>query len=261
MAELRRPARVFRSASGEPEPPVATEMPPGPRVRRAPVARLVGFLAVFGALFVLGSTLAGVLLTPRPGPVQLPLPADPTQSYRLFLYANAYHAALVFEQPTGWRLGPPGQEEAPFIEVAWGDRRYFMESDFRPHALFASTFLPTASVGYVRAWRQAPASPPPSGMLLATRVSADTLRALVASIEASFVRSPDGLRAEAFPPVPEYPGRFYPSRLPYFIWSNCNGWVIRRLADAGLARGAWFTLHALQLPGRLRGFRSADDPE
>src|SRR4051812_30261666 len=87
-------------------------------------------------------TLYAALIPERlPSPPALPEP--PAGRYRVFVVDWGYHTAVVVEQPLGWRLGPTGAEDTPFVEYAWGDRRFYLESDYRPHAVFATLFLPT----------------------------------------------------------------------------------------------------------------------
>jgi hypothetical protein len=51
------------------------------------------------------------------------LPNVPDGTYRVYVVDWGYHTAIVVPQPTGWTLGPPGKEQAPLLEYAWGDRR------------------------------------------------------------------------------------------------------------------------------------------
>src|ERR671938_18103 len=64
--------------------------------------------------------------------------------------------ALVAAAVGALLVGPAGREDAPFVEYAWGDRRFYMESNFWPHVVFATLFLPTESVAYVDGWPRAP---------------------------------------------------------------------------------------------------------
>src|SRR5918912_1413995 len=108
----------------------------GLRGRRALVA------AALIALFAVPPVYMAVA-TPPPGPVRLPATDDERARYRVYVGDWGYHTSIVVEQPRGWRLGPLGREDAPFVEYAWGDRRFYMESNFWPHAVFAAAFLPT----------------------------------------------------------------------------------------------------------------------
>lgn len=177
--------------------------------------------------------------------------------FRVYVADWGYHTAITIEQPSGLRLGPPGEEDAPFVEWAWGDRRFYMESNYWPHSVFATLFLPTASVTYVDG-RVAPPSVAGGARAVWTReVSASELGALVAELESTIVRGGDGGRSPPYPPVSGYPGRFYPGRGFYIVWSDCNAWTVARLRAAGLAGSAAGVVFSGQVAGRLRGFRPA----
>ena len=206
---------------------------------------LLAFAAVFPPLHV--------LLVPERRPALPPLPLPPAGTYRVLVVDWGYHTAIVVEQPPGWRLGPPGEEAAPFLEYAWGDRRFYMESDYRPHAVLATLFLPTESVLYL----DGRADPPPLGgaeTVLERTVDAPTLRALLAELERSARHAAGGERLPPYARVAGYAGRFYPAHGPYLWARGCNWWTIRRLAGAGLAGRAAGVVFTPQVPGRLRGF-------
>ena len=200
----------------------------------------------------------GVLLASLPRAVRalvLPLPQPPSGPYRVLVVDWGLHSALVVQQPPGWRLGPPRAEAAPFLEVAWGDRRYYAEGQRRLDVVAAALFLPTESVVFL-----APHPDPPrlSGarQVLARQVDGPTLHRLLSGLEGSLRRSAAGGRPEPLPVQALSPagGRFFPARGSYLWHRNCNWWIVRRLGDAGLARPAWGVLLPAQVPRRLIGF-------
>lgn len=194
---------------------------------------------------------------PLPEAAALPLP--PAGAYRVLVADWGHHTAIVVEQPRGWRLGPPGEEGAPFLEYAWGDRSFYLEADHRPHAVFATLFLPTESVLYL----DGHPDPPRLGRaesVSARTVDAPTLRALLTELERSVQRSADGARRPPYARAAGHAGRFYPAHGAY-LWSrDCNWWTVARLAGAGLAAGPAGVVVTPQVPGRLRGFDHAPPP-
>jgi len=186
----------------------------------------------------------------------LPLPQPPPGPYRVLVVDWGLHTAIVVQQPAGWRLGPPGAEEAPFLEVAWGDRRFYAEGQRRPDLVAATLFLPTESVLFL-APHPDPPRLPGARQVLARQVDAPTLHRLLSGLEGSLRRSAEGGRPQ---PLPVHPpasggGRFFPARGSYLWHRNCNWWIVRRLEDAGLAGPALGVLLPLQVPWRLIGFR------
>jgi len=188
----------------------------------------------------------------RPATEQLPVPAP--GAYRVFVVDWGYHTAIIVEQPRGWRLGPPGEEAAAFLEYAWGDRRFYLDSDFRPHAVFATLFLPTESVLYLDG-RADPPSTRGARVTMERTIDADTLRALLTELDRSARRASDGSRMPPYPPAAGYSGRFYPAYGDYLWTRNCNWWTVARLRTVGLAGRAAGVVLTAQVPGRLRGFR------
>jgi hypothetical protein len=239
----------------------ATERRPRvPRVSRAArwrraVGRALAAPLAFAALF---PPLYALVVPERRPALAAPLPAPPPGAYRVFVADWGYHTSVVVEQPRGWALGPRGEERAPFLEYAWGDRRFYMESDYRPHAVFATLALPTASVLYL----DGRPDPPQLGgarLLVARAVDAATVRALLAELERSFRRAPGGGRAEPYPPAVGYAGRFYPAHGAYLWARSCNWWTVARLEGAGLAGSGAGVVFSGQVAGRLRGFSRAAD--
>jgi len=214
-------------------------------------------LIVFAAIVVLPPVFSE-LLPDRPT-VTVALPAPPTGEYRVYVANWGYHTSVIVEQPPGLRLGPTGREAARFVEFAWGNRRFYMESDYRPHSLLAALFLPTAAVTYVAAWDSPPEEIARPRTLHLRTVTAAELHALITALESSIDRADPGTpgsdRAKAFASVAGYVGRFYPAFGRYLWWDDCNRWTVERLDSAGLARSGRGVILSGQVAGRLIGFR------
>lgn len=204
-------------------------------------------------VFLLVFPLAYALVVPEERGAELAVPAPPSGRYRVLVADWGYHTAIVLEQPRGWSLGPTGEEGAPFLEYAWGDRRFFMESNYFPHAVFATLALPTASVLYLDGRSDPPALGGARAVFSRT-VDAATLHRLIRELERFVPRAPDGTRVASFVAVPGYEGRFYPARGRYLWTRNCNWWTVERLRAASLAGGSGGVIFSGQVSGRLRGF-------
>jgi len=191
----------------------------------------------------------------RPGvrsSVSLPSLPNAGEPLRVHVVDWGYHTAIILEQPGGWALGPPGRESARFIEYAWGDRRFYMEQDHRPHSVFATLFLPTESVTYVEGRAQLPG--PGARSLYSRNVSPTEFLAVARELEASIRRDPVGGRQAPHAAARGFVGRFYPAIGQYLWWNDCNRWTLDRLAAAGLAGGGRGVIFSGQVAGRLRGF-------
>jgi hypothetical protein len=193
----------------------------------------------------------------RPDPpdaVAIPPIALETVTHTIYVINWGYHTSIVVPQPAGFALGPSHDPEAAFVEFAWGDRSFYMESNYWPHRLFASVALPTESVGYLAGWSRAPARTDGMPGLWSRRVTADELRLLYTALEGTLRHAANGARLPAFRPAPGYRGRFYPAHGAYLFWNDCNRWTVEQLHAAGLAESGVGVILARQVPGRLRGF-------
>jgi len=181
------------------------------------------------------------------------LPAVPQGQYLVLVADWGYHTSIVVEQPRDWALGPPGQEHASFIEYAWGDKRFYMESDFRPQSVFATIVLPTESVLYLNG-RPRPISVDGARAAFVRSVNADTLRLLLIELERSFRRGADGNRLAPYPVASGFAGRFYPAHGRYLWTRDCNWWTVTRLHAAQLGSDARGVVFSGQVMSRLHGF-------
>jgi hypothetical protein len=220
------------------------------------VAALLGVALVFPPLWA--------ALVPAPSPPAPPMPAWPADAGgvagddTVYVVDWGYHTAIVIRQPAGWRMGPPGREGSPWLEYAWGDRGFYRDSDFRPHAVYATLVLPTPSVTYL-AGRDAPPVRGPRHVWART-VDARTRQALLLELERSIRRDAAGRRVAPSGAVPGYAGRFYDANGRY-LWANdCNRWTVERLATVGLADGGWRVVLSGQVGARLHGFAPVTPP-
>ena len=120
-------------------------------------------------------------------------PASPAARFVAERRAGMYYIALASNDLPGdiWALQERGVtvegdwdgEGAAFLEYGWGDRRFFKDSNFWPHAILAAALLPTDSVVYVRA-RSALPTTRPGGLTVHHRiVDGDSLRRLIVVLE------------------------------------------------------------------------------
>ncbi|MFL5616328.1 MAG: DUF2459 domain-containing protein [Gemmatimonadaceae bacterium] len=200
-------------------------------------------------------------LWPYRAKVSAAIPPAPAGTYRVYIADWGYHTSVIIQQPPGWKLGSLGRETAPFVEYAWGDRRYYMESDHRPQSLFAALFLPTEAVTYVASWTTDPARIAHPRALYVREVNERELDSLASALESSIPRDSAGQRSAPFASVSDYAGRFYRAYGRYLWWSDCNRWTVERLASVHLARGGPGVIFSGQVRGHLIGFRRVSAPQ
>lgn len=187
-----------------------------------------------------------------------------TTAPRLFVLDYGYHTAIMVEQPAGGRFGPPGREDAvasQFVEYAWGDRRFYMESRYAPWSLVATLLFPTEAVTYVAGWRTPPVSRPGRLTVVSRTITPPERDRLLAALESWVSRDSAGrARAPAFPAVAGYAGRFHAAPGRYTAIANCNRWTVDRLAEVGLARASGVVITSGQVMRRVVGFERITAP-
>lgn len=208
-----------------------------------------------GLVFLAFGPWAWTQLRPDPpDTVTVPPLAPDSVEHAVYVINWGYHTSIVVPQPGDFALGPAHDSAAAFVEFAWGDRSFYMESNYWPHRLFATLALPTESVTYLAGWSRAPTRTDGMPGLWSRRVTSEELRRLYAALEGTIRHTADGARHASFPPAPGYRGRFYPAHGAYLFWNDCNRWTVEQLHAAGLAESGVGVVLARQVPGRLRGF-------
>lgn len=165
-----------------------------------------------------------------------------------------YHTSIILQQAQDWHLDSLRDESAPYVEFAWGDRRFYMDGNHHPDAVFAAIFLRTEAVTYVESWQRDPARIARVAALYAREIDATQLTLLAQGLEGTLRRTDSLGPPAAFPQTPRDAGRFYPAHGQYLWWTDCNRWTVDRLSDAHLARGGRGVIFSGQVPGRLIGF-------
>jgi hypothetical protein len=99
----------------------------------------LGWLALIALALTLVLPPVAVSIAPDP-PVAATLPTAATGTYRVYVADWGYHTAIILQQAATWQLGSLGNERAPFVEFAWGDRRFYMENNYRPDGKLARCF-------------------------------------------------------------------------------------------------------------------------
>ena len=168
-----------------------------------------------------------------------------------FVYSNGVHTDLVFPiraQGVDWSQAFPAQHlaqvphDAAYIAIGWGDREFYLNTP-RWQDLTASRALYALSGSgrtllHVSHLREADLQ---NGMH-ALPLSAQQYTALVNHVERALVRSSAG-------PGVNVPGQhygahdaFYEANGAYNLFTTCNVWVGRGLAQAGVKVSAWTPL-------------------
>lgn len=199
------------------------------------------------ALFLLPN-LVGQVLTPPPAAIEFAKISKETLT--LYVVVHEHHSSLLIQQPDGWALGPPGEEEAPWLEYAWGDRVWYALNDASPLNAVNTVLLPSSSVMYLDGWDD-PSDLPASAELFQTTLARAESVKLFDALEGEFERGESHARLPIVPHSRSLDGVFYPSREFYLIWFNCNAWTIQMLERTDFDTSSLMVLTSSQVPARL----------
>lgn len=176
-----------------------------------------------------------------------------------------WHVGLAFEAAD---LGPAAFPEtadfpdARWIEVGWGDAKFYRDPDPDLGTILAAALVPTPAVMHLVAMPAHPQRYLPSAEVTAIPLDAAGFARLVGYVSATMDRG-GRPRAEAVG-AGLYPvSRFYPALGEFHLGRTCNTWVAEALAAAGLPIDPEGVSQAGTLKARIRtalGEAPADAP-
>lgn len=209
------------------------------RLRRAIGALLGLLLLVFG---LLGA------LTIRSGDPRL-YPARVGEGATIYLVSNGYHTGLIL--PRREIAGIAGRDghvaliavaerfaHFDWIEAGWGEDAFYREvptvASLNWRLALRALFRPgNASVMHIVGIEGDPRIPYRGAALVPITLSREGLARLLAGIDASFARGPDG-QPDVLGKGLYGPSLFYRANGAFHLLNLCNHWTARRLSEAGL---------------------------
>jgi len=151
----------------------------------------------------------------------------------VYLVRHGWHAGIAIPRAAlASGQGPTlkGLPAARYVEVGWGEARYYPGRTRGVWGTVRAGAWPTGSVLHVVPVPDAVSGPFPQNTIVRIPVGAAELEALAAYVADSFA---DDTAAR---PVADgfYPGsQFYRSSLSYHVFNNCNHWAAGALEAAG----------------------------
>jgi uncharacterized protein (TIGR02117 family) len=196
---------------------------------------------------VAGLLAAAALAAGCAAPVAGPAPppgAGPTLSVRVV--DHGWHTAIVVRRddvdPTLW---PEVRDfpDAALVEVAWGDRDFYMATEATSWLAVKAALFTSGSVLHVAGLTESALASLRAGAVVELGVSRSGFDTMTRFIHDEYQRDGDGRS------VPLARGLyglswFYAARSRYHLFNTCNTWVARALKQAGLHVTAAGTLTA-----------------
>ena len=176
--------------------------------------------------------LVAACLTPTP-----PSPTAPGDaSITLWVLDHGWHTAIALRRSDVDRALWREADELPpavFVEIAWGDREFYMATPASVWMAIKAALGTGASVLHLVAFDAPMASVFPRSQVVELRISRPGLAALTRFIADEHARNADG-RAIRLQPGLYGASWFFAGRSRYSLSNTCNTWIARALETAGL---------------------------
>jgi uncharacterized protein (TIGR02117 family) len=155
----------------------------------------------------------------------------------LWIVDHGWHTSIVVRRAEVDRARWPELDDfsdATLVEVAWGDREFYMATSPTSGLAIKAAVVTSGSVLHVVGLTAAVADYFAVGEVVAIRLSRPGFDALADFVHAEYQRSPDGAPLRLGRSL-YGSGWFYAARSRYHLFNTCNTWVVRALGAAGLA--------------------------
>jgi len=194
---------------------------------------LLSLLAAWGLLLVVRCQLPRQATAPSP---------DSTSA--VYLVQHGWHAGIAVRRADlpdeAWPIFGDFPE-ARYLEVGWGEARYYPGDIRGVWGALRAGLWPNRSVLHVVPVAASVRRTFPVNTIVRIPISRRELDGLTRYVADSFARADDGAALPAADGY--YPGsRFYRSGLPYHVFNNCNHWAAGALEAAGCDTAPRWTL-------------------
>ena len=187
------------------------------------------------SLLIAAIVLAGGCLAPA---VDLPPPRGDERAITIWVLDHGWHTAIVVRRADVARaLWPEVVDDFPaaaFIEVAWGDRDFYMATPATVWMAIKAAVLANVSVLHVVGFTTPIAVYFAESQIVELRLSRRGFDAMTRFISDEYQRDGEGRPARLQRGL--YGSSwFYAARSSYHLFNTCNTWVARALRAAGLS--------------------------
>lgn len=165
----------------------------------------------------------------------------------IYLINHGLHAGIATPQnqipQTLWpRLA--GFDNKKFLEIGWGDRKYYTATDPGLTSAMRAVLLPTSSVLHLAEFDSRPEAFFPNQEIIMIELSVKGFEKMMGFIAKSFARDPAG-QVIVLGPGLYGNSRFYASKETYHLCKTCNTWTANALRAGGCPVGSPVTVGGL----------------
>ena len=170
-----------------------------------------------------------------PNPIVGIDPSSKTSSKNRIVYfvQHEWHSGLAWQQQ-GEKFGAEAWQDAPYVEIGWGNRQFYYANDQSILSMLRAVFIPSDSVIHVASLAVAPAQffkvP-----VLPIELSEAGFQNLFNYVKNTFAINEKGDRLTAIGQGQYGLSNFYAAVPRYFGLFNCNTWAAEALRQAGVA--------------------------
>jgi uncharacterized protein (TIGR02117 family) len=167
---------------------------------------------------------------------------------------HGWHVGIVVGRADLVVLVPRLEEDffaAKYLEVGWGDARFYQAEDPSAGLLLRAALWPTDSVLHVVGFSGTPARVFAASEVINVCLAPSAYERLLAFIADTFARGPEGGIIRLGPGL-YGASRFYGAQGSFHALNTCNSWAARAIAASGLPVSHRLTLTAGGVVSQLR---------
>lgn len=142
--------------------------------------------------------------------------------------------------------------EGPYVEIGWGDARYYPARDPGLGLTLRAALWPTASVLHLFVWPEPPMQYYDESELIPVALSEAGHHKLLDFIADTFQQGEDGTPQRVQGQAPGHGSFYYAAHGDFHLFNTCNTWIARALAHAGRPISPRWVITAGDLVSRLR---------
>ena len=175
-----------------------------------------------------------------------------------FVVNHGWHTGIVLKRRDLVEALPSLAESFPegeYLEIGWGDERFYQAQSVTPDLVLQALFWPTASVLHVVVLRGSPQHYFSNSEVLELFVEPAHYRALLAFVSNSFTRLSDNSLIRYGPGL-YGKSWFYRAEGNFHLFHTCNTWVAKALEQAGYPLSGRMILTA---PGLMSALQRKND--
>ncbi len=186
--------------------------------------------------------------------IDLSVDAGELDEIPVYVVSHAWHTGISISMEDWEKAGGehfPHLEEMAFIELGWGDERYYTHRGFSLWLGIRALLWPTSSVMHVSGFLQSPEKSLTQERVTKIYISQNELKSLVSKLMGYFTKV-DGQIVEFSDQGLYGMGIFYESTASYHLFHTCNVWTARRLREIGVEVRPWRSITVRGLVRQLQ---------